>query len=85
MKVIACDQLGCDCDLAISADTGSELLEEMWNHLKEKHPLVCSEIQRRGVEWWCSAVMKEWDATPEASSPLAYPEDQLDDQPNQIC
>ena len=84
MKVIARDQLGCDCDLAISAETGSELLEKMWSHLKERHPLVCSELERRGVEWWCSAVMREWDATPEAPD-RPIPDPQREDKPNQIC
>jgi predicted small metal-binding protein len=66
MKLMTCRELGGSCDYVLTAEMCEGVAELMWIHMKEKHPLVLTEIENSGPDEWRRAVRNEWDATSEA-------------------
>ncbi len=65
MKAMTCKELGGSCDFTLSAETCEGMVELMWNHMKEKHPVVLAELESTEPAEWRAAVRREWEATPE--------------------
>jgi predicted small metal-binding protein len=73
MKKITCEELGGSCDFVLSAETCEGMVEEMWTHLKEKHPVRLTEIESNSRDEWRKAVRAEWDAAPRVEPAPTYP------------
>jgi predicted small metal-binding protein len=74
MKKLSCVELGGVCDFVMTAETCDGMMQEMWNHLTEKHPVALSAIVTTSEEKWRMAVRAEWDATPAVEPAHTYPD-----------
>jgi predicted small metal-binding protein len=73
MKKMTCVELGGDCSFVLTAETCEGMIEAMWNHLTEKHPVMLSAIVTTNEQEWRNAIRAEWDATPAVEPAPTYP------------
>lgn len=68
MKTMTCRELGGECDQELSADTWSDMVSTMTNHVMEKHPETAKEMEKmhnEDPEKWGKEMKPKWDAAPD--------------------
>lgn len=69
MKTMTCRELGGACDLKISADTWTEMVKKMTDHVMHEHPAVAADMKKMhddDPDKWGRDMKPKWERAAES-------------------